>query len=62
MYLGKKEHNPPHIHAYYQGMKGTFSIETCDFIEGDLPRKQVRLIEAWAELHQDELKANWELA
>ena len=27
---------------------------------GDLPRVQRRLVEAWAELHQDELKADWE--
>jgi hypothetical protein len=28
---------------------------------GDLPRKQVRLVLAWAELHQEELMADWRL-
>ncbi|MBM4000710.1 MAG: DUF4160 domain-containing protein [Planctomycetes bacterium] len=27
---------------------------------GNLPRRQRRLVEAWAELHQDELVANWD--
>ena len=59
MYLGKKEHNPPHFHAYYQGFKGVFAINSCEFSDGDLPRKQVKLIEAWAELHKEELLADW---
>ncbi len=62
MYLGRKEHNPPHFHAYYQDSKGTFDIRTCEKIDGNIPKKQVKLIEAWAELHKDELLADWELA
>jgi len=27
MYLGKKEHNPPHIHAIYQNKKAIFDID-----------------------------------
>lgn len=27
-----------------------------------MPKKQLKLISAWAELHKDELLANWELA
>jgi len=30
-------------------------------IDGDLPRKQLKLVLAWTELHQDELAANWEI-
>ncbi len=62
MYLGKKEHNPPHFHAYYQDCKGIFNINSCEMSEGNLSKKQIKLIEAWAELHQEELLANWELA
>jgi len=62
MYLGKKEHNPPHIHVYYQGFKGTFDIYKSQLIEGDIPIKQIKLVEAWIELHKDELLANWDLA
>jgi hypothetical protein len=31
----------------------------ANFIEGDMPRKQRKLIEAWTVLHPDELKAAW---
>jgi hypothetical protein len=37
-----------------------FSIETGNIIKGDLPRKQTRLIQAWVELHQDELMFNYQ--
>jgi len=30
-------------------------------MEGDLPRRQEKLTIAWAELHQEELMANWDL-
>ena len=62
MYLGKKEHNPPHFPAYYQDFKGIFDINSCEMSEGDLPKRQIKLIEAWAELHKDELLADWKLA
>jgi hypothetical protein len=62
MYLGRKEHNPPHFHAYYQDFKGIFDISSCEMIEGNLPKRQIKLIEAWAELHKDELLGDWELA
>ena len=29
---------------------------------GELPCKQLRLVQAWIELHRDELAADWELA
>lgn len=62
MYLGKKEHNPPHFHAYYQETTGIFDIKKCELIEGNLPKKQTQIIIAWALLRQDELLADWELA
>ena len=30
--------------------------------EGEMPKAQIKLIAAWAEIHRDELLANWELA
>lgn len=55
------EHNPPHFHATYQGYNAVFNLEG-ELIEGDIPRKQAKLISAWVEIHRDELIANWELA
>lgn len=62
MYCAPSEHNPPHIHAYYQDYKAVVDIKNCEIIEGKLPRKKERLILAWMEIHQEELLADWELA
>ncbi len=61
MYYAPGEHLPPHFHAYYGEHRCTVDIRTCEIIEGDLPRKQARLVLAWAELHQEELTADWRL-
>jgi hypothetical protein len=62
MYFAPGQHNPPHFHAYYNEYKASFSIDTLELMEGEFPRKQMRLVQAWAELHQEELKADWALA
>lgn len=55
------DHNPPHFHAEYQNEKALFNMDG-EVIKGAFPTKQKALVTAWALLHQDELKANWELA
>jgi hypothetical protein len=62
MYLGKKEHNPPHIHAYYQKQKATYDIKTGEIMEGKIPPDKEKLVSAWIILHKDELLADWDLA
>jgi hypothetical protein len=62
MYCSPSEHNPPHFHAYYQDFKAVIDILTCEIIESNIPKKQSKLIVAWAELHKDELLADWNLA
>jgi hypothetical protein len=62
MYMGKKEHNPPHIHALYQKRKAIFNIRTGEKTEGSLPKDKEKLVAAWVVLHKEELLANWELA
>jgi len=43
-----------------QDAVAVYAVDTIELIGGSLPRRQQRLVEAWAELHQDELLANWE--
>jgi hypothetical protein len=62
MYMEAGEpHHVPHFHAYYQEDVAVFSLDPVEVIAGSLPRRQRRFVEAWAELHQDELLANWQL-
>ena len=49
----------PHFHAYYQSATAVLSIDPVQVIGGDLPRKERRLVEAWAQLHSGELVENW---
>jgi len=62
MYCDKGEHNPPHFHAYYNEFKAIVDIRKCEIIEGNLPRKQAKLVLAWSEIHQEDLLADWQLA
>ncbi len=63
MYLiDNQHHNLPHIHAKYAEFEVSISIESGEILAGELPRKQLRLVQAWMELHYDELMADWELA
>lgn len=62
MYLADSEHNPPHFHAIYQDFDAIVDISTCEILKGDLPKKQARLVTAWAEIHKEELLADWEVA
>jgi hypothetical protein len=53
-------HHVSHFHAYYQDEVGIYSLDPVELIAGTLPKRQQRLVEAWAELHQSELLASWE--
>lgn len=55
------EHNRPHFHVYYQEFVAVIGIDTIEVLAGELPRKQLRLVFAWAELHNDELVKDWNL-
>ena len=54
-------HHRPHFHAAYQNAKGVFALDPVECIGGDLPRTQQRLVEAWAEIHLEELLQDWNL-
>lgn len=61
MYYAPKEHNPPHVHAYFQDYKMTIRIDDGEIMEGNMPVRQIRLVQAWVEIHKDELWADWKL-
>jgi hypothetical protein len=62
MYTGTSEHNPPHIHVYYQDFRASFDIATGELKDGALSIRQTRLVQAWIEIHREELMADWALA
>lgn len=55
------EHAPPHFHAEYGEFKASINVLTLEIMEGSLPRRAQELVLDWAELHQNELREDWEL-
>lgn len=54
------KHNKPHIHAEYQGEEIVIALDG-EILEGEMPRNKMKLIEAWMEIHKEDLEANWKL-
>ena len=61
MFYAPKEHNPPHIHVEYQGEDTVVNILDGMVIAGSLSSRHLRFIQAWIEIHREELLANWAL-
>jgi len=55
------QHKEPHFHAYYQEYSAVLSIENVEILSGKLQKKEQRLVEAWAEIHKEELTECWNL-
>jgi hypothetical protein len=62
LYLDTQKHNLPHLHVEYQGMRSVISIPDGELLDGHLPAKKLRLVQAWITIHEEELMANWSLA
>lgn len=58
IYMYISEHNPPHFHVYYNGYKAEITIDD-GIITGSLPRRALRLVYDWLDLHKEELMSNW---
>ncbi|MBR6152152.1 MAG: DUF4160 domain-containing protein [Lachnospiraceae bacterium] len=59
MYFRQSEHNPPHIHAIYGEYIGAVDIQTGELMEGDLPRRALKMVQEWTQEHKDDLLQIW---
>ena len=57
-----KEHKAPHIHARYQEEEVVLAIPDGIVLAGKLNPAKLKLVQAWVEIHKDELMADWQLA
>ncbi len=53
-----QDHPPPHFHALYGEYDISVTIETGT-IEGAFPKRALRHVLEWYDLHVDELRLNW---
>lgn len=51
-------HNKPHIHIKYNEYEMSITLKG-EVINGNLPKKQKKLLDAWIVLHEEELEACW---
>ena len=58
----EEKHHSPHVHVRYQGMKASIAIDDGRVLAGDIPLRQLRMVQVWVDLHREELLADWELA
>lgn len=56
------DHQPPHFHARSGEFNAKIRTDTLELLVGDLPRGELRIVLAWAEMHASELQDNWRRA
>jgi len=61
-FMDNRQHKTPHIHVKYQGQEVIVAIPEGNVLEGSIAAPKMKLLQAWIEIHKDELMADWELA
>jgi desulfoferrodoxin (superoxide reductase-like protein) len=61
-YDDNKRHHLPHIHVKYQDEEVVLSLPEGEILHGKIKANKMKLVQAWIEIHSEELLANWELA
>jgi shikimate kinase len=61
-YFDNRKHQLPHIHVQYSGEEAVVSIPDGEVIEGSIRVNKLKLVQAWVEIHQEDLMADWQLA
>ncbi len=61
-YLDTKQHNSPHIHIRYGELEAIYQIPNGTLLQGSMPSNKEKLIQAWIEIHKEDLMADWQLA
>ena len=54
----QEQHHLPHFHAIYGEYSGSFTFDG-ELLIGNVPKKQQKLVAAWATIHQEELEVLW---
>ncbi len=61
-FIDNKQHSKPHIHVKYQEQEAVVDIHKSNLLQGSLPGSKMKLLQAWMEIHREELIADWDLA
>ncbi|MBF0593454.1 MAG: DUF4160 domain-containing protein [Candidatus Omnitrophica bacterium] len=61
IYIFWREHDPAHFHARYGEDEVIVEIESGKVL-GKMSPRALSLVQEWRQIHQDELRKEWELA
>jgi len=61
-YSDNKQHSLPHIHVEFNEFSAIIEIPSGEILDGEIPSKKMKLVQAWIAIHEDELMADWKLA
>jgi hypothetical protein len=61
-FFDDKQHHQPHIHVEYNDEAAVLAIPSGEVLAGGIRSSRLKLVQAWIEIHQEELMANWRLA
>jgi len=61
-FMDNQRHHRAHIHVKYQEDEAVVAIPEGEVLEGSIPGSKMKLVQAWIEIHRDELMADWALA
>ncbi|RJP88117.1 MAG: DUF4160 domain-containing protein [Desulfobacteraceae bacterium] len=61
-FYDNKKHFRPHIHAEYGEQIASIAIDDGEVLSGSLPPSKMKLVQAWIEIHKEDLMADWKLA
>ena len=61
LYNDNSQHNQPHIHVYYGEYEASIGIDG-ELLAGSIPVKQLRMVQGWLAIHEEEAYAAWNKA
>jgi hypothetical protein len=61
-FYDKGKHSVAHINAEYGEFEVSFEIRTGEILSSSITNKKIKLVQAWMEIHQEKLIADWNLA
>ena len=61
LYSEDSQHHRPHVHVYYGEYEASVGVDG-ELLAGSLPVKQLKMVQAWAAIHEEELYIAWNKA
>jgi hypothetical protein len=61
-YFDDKQHHLPHVHVECGDESAVLEIPSGVVLKGSIKTSKLKLVQAWIEIHKEELMADWQRA